>query len=239
MFVFWRQAHLQRGATLPGYALILMFVAIGAMGSLAMLGSSVDQNMGNLSSSMQSVEAASTFLEDDFSGEGGLLWQQIWGKWKIDKHGRFKSKKKWAKAVTFLDGNDYQFSLDLQTLSKKYKHMWDVSRVVFRFQDPKNYYALVPKRDGTLELAKMQDGVWHPWLNHAYTGANPNKSHNYQVRIVGNHISVWQDGLRLIDYTDPNPVPSGGIGVTNSNSRGRFDNVKIQVYDPSFLPDVD
>jgi hypothetical protein len=142
-----------------------------------------------------------------------------------------KSKKKWAKAVTALSGSDYQFSLDLQTLSKKHKHIWDVSRVVFRFQDPSNYYAVVPKRDGTLELAKMQNGVWHPWLNSAYTGADPTKPHNFQVKVVGSKISVWQDGIPMMEYSDPNPIPSGGIGVTNDNSRGRFDNVKIQVFE--------
>jgi len=35
----------------------------------------------------------------------------------------------------------------------------------------------------------------------------------------------------MMEYSDPNPIPSGGIGVTNDNSRGRFDNVKIQVFE--------
>ena len=225
------------GATLVDYALILMFVAIAALSGLILLGGGISNGMEEVSGSLAlpAGEATKPALHsEDFSDKKNLSmqWEQIWGKWRVDKQGWFRSGKKWAKAVTFLESPDYEFSLDLQTLSKRGKHIWDVSRVVFRFQDPKNYYALVPKRDGTLELAKMQNGQWKPWLTAAYTGANPTEPHRFRVNVQGNDISVWQDGIPVFHYVDPDPIPSGGIGVTNDNSRGRFDNVEVKVFQP-------
>lgn len=118
--------------------------------------------------------------------------------------------------------------MDVQTLKPGNK-IWRVTRVVFRFQDTDNYYAIVPKTDGTVELAKMQNGKWRPWLAYAHVGIDPTQPHNYKVRVVGNQIQVWVDGQPVIQYTDPNPIPEGGIGVSNDHSQGAFDNVQVQM----------
>ncbi|RME48249.1 MAG: hypothetical protein D6791_03805 [Chloroflexi bacterium] len=222
----------ETGATIVDYALILGLIAAAAIGGLIAVGGGLDVSLAAIGDNLADAPAEVADTVEQYFDQNDLDWDFIWGKWKQNKKGWMYSKQKWAKAVARLTGSDYEFSLDLQT-TRTGKDIWDVSRVIFRFQDPKNYYALVPKKDGSLELAKMQNGKWIPWLKNVYTGANPKKPHNFKVRVVGNNIQVWQDGRYIFDYTDPNPIPTGNVGVTNDDSRGRFSNLQVTVYNPA------
>ncbi len=212
------------GQGLTEYILILVLLVISVIGAVALFGEQIGLHMTTALDPFQG-DSDSTYY-DDFNGTSNLDWQFIWGKWE-NEDGRMVSNKRWAKAVAAVGGPDYTYSVDLQTLQPGQRHIWEVSRVVFRFQSTENYYALVPKTDGVLELAKMQDGQWRPWLAYAKTGADPTQVHNYKVRVVGNHIQVWMDNQLYIDYQDPNPIPDGGVGVTNEQSSGAFDNVQV------------
>ncbi len=214
----------QSGQSLAEYGLILALVAIVALAVLIVLGNQTGLGIKRALDGFKG-EAAASFSEL-FDDEPSLEWQQIWGSWAIE-NGRFSSSDRWSKAVTAVPGSDYTFSMNLQTTNSAGSNIWDVSRVLFRFQDTNNYYAVVPKTNGILELAKMQDGRWHSWLAYANTGADPMQSQNYQVTVIGERIQVWQNGVLTIDYSDPAPIPDGGIGVGNDWSEGAFDNVEI------------
>lgn len=217
----------EHGQGITEYALILVILVVSVIGVVALFGEQMGIHFYRALQPFQGAtpQAETVTFRDDFEGAGDLDWQFIWGRWHR-KDGRLVSHARWSKAVAPVTGPDYTYSVDLQTL-RTGRRIWNVSRVVFRFQDTRNYYAVVPKTDGVLELAKMQDGRWRPWLAYARTDADPTQPHNYQVKVVGNHIQVWVDGNQYLDYQDPNPIPDGGIGVTNDHSYGAFDNVQV------------
>ncbi|RMG71867.1 MAG: DUF1080 domain-containing protein [Chloroflexi bacterium] len=221
-----RNRFAQSGQGLTEYALLLALVAVVVIAALTLLGDSTALGFKRTLDGFQGQ--LQTVYTDLFDEEPLLEWQQIWGRWTIE-NGRFTSSDRWSKVVTALPVDDYTFSLDLQTTATRGDNIWDVTRVVFRFADTDNYYAIVPKTDGVMELAKMQNGQWHSWLAYANTGADPLQSQNFQVTVEGAHIQVWQNGQLYIDYTDPNPIPSGGVGVSNDWSEGAMDNVQITV----------
>ena len=223
----WNADRREKGQGLVEYALIVALVAIVAIAALILLGKG---SRDAYETTLHAFEGSDTaeYLRDDFEGSSPFSWQSIWGAWQI-VNGQLTSTDRWSKAVAALPGPDYTFSLDMQTMESNGSYIWEVSCVVFRFQNTDNYYAVVPKTDGNLELAKMQNGQWRPWLAWAPTGADPMKMHNYQVEANGNRIQVWMDGVKYIDYTDPDPIPDGGIGVTNDGSVGAIDNVEVRV----------
>ncbi len=157
-----------------------------------------------------------------------LQWVFIHGKWVIDRDGTLYSRKKWAKAIAFVSEPDFDYTLDLKTDRPGLWHIWNVTRVVFRWKDEDNYYALVPKKDGVLELAKMQNGRWKPWLAWADIGVDPTRWQQYRVVTHGNNIQVYLNGTLVIQFYDPHPILGTGIGVTNDRSHGRIDNVRVK-----------
>jgi type II secretory pathway pseudopilin PulG len=132
-----------------------------------------------------------------------------------------------SKAIADVNGSNYTYSVDAQTLAKG-KATTDVGRILFHYQDEKNYYAIVPRSDGTLVLSKMQNGKLTQNLATATkTGIDPLQSHHYEVKIVGNTYTISVDGKQLINYKDTKPVSTGGVGVGNSNSTTEFGNAVV------------
>jgi|GEM_PF-3501722 len=53
--------------------------------------------------------------------------------------------------------------------------------------------------------------------------------YDLQVKMDGNHIEIYRDGEKVIDYTDNDPLPSGAYGVfTYSQAYGYFKDITIQ-----------
>lgn len=49
-----------------------------------------------------------------------------------------------------------------------------------------------------------------------------------QIKHQGARIQVFVDGSKLVDYTDPHPLPgSGSIGLYEEDSQVRFDSLAI------------
>ncbi len=132
-----------------------------------------------------------------------------------------------SKAIADVASSDYTYSVDVQTL-KKGTAAVDTGRILFHYQDEKNYYAVVPKSDGTIELEKMQNGKLTQNLVVAKkTGIDPLQSHHYEVKIVGNTYTVAVDGKQLLSYKDSKPITTGGVGVGNSKSTSAFGNAIV------------
>lgn len=147
------------------------------------------------------------------------------GSWR-QSEGRIVSSEPYGASVADVPFADYTASVRLQSTAVG-DAAWNVTRVVFRHQDANNYYAIVPNADGTLELAKMQNGQWVSWLASAQADIDPMQAHDYQVKVVGGRIEVFVDGVFQLSYTDSDPITSGGIGVINDASAGVAENFSV------------
>lgn len=242
-----------RGATATEYAVVLgaiVLVATGGLFALSRWSTSTLRNAATTASGNAQTESPATppapeppgtpppstppappvqpkgQLQDQFNDSGALNWESSNGNWS-EKDGALVSESRYATATTEVGWTDYSYTLDMQT-TKAGKSADNVTRALFRYQDSDNYYAVIPKTNGSIELAKMQDGNWRPTLAYAQVGLDPLQVHTYSVDVVGNQITVWADGKQYLSYTDPNPVQRGGVGVANERSTGVIDNVVVR-----------
>lgn len=240
---FW---ECESGTTQTEYAVLLSIIVAGVLFAVSSLGLYMYDSFGLMPEISQNEEPSKKpkepetpkekapptlvdLMADAFDGKGTMTWDSINGKWQ-QKNGTLSSNSRYAAAVANVPASDYVYSLDMQTTDSQGKTVWDVTRALFRYQDKDNYYAVVPKSDGMIELAKMQNGEWRPWLGYATTGLNPTQMQNYQVVAKGNTIQVWANGQQYIEYVDPNPILTGGVGAVNSASKGTIDNVKVSTW---------
>ncbi len=106
---------------------------------------------------------------------------------------------------------------------------WNVGRLLFRYQDANNYYALLLHNNagGTLELAANKAGVWSPGLASVNTNLDEAAWHNFRILVRGANIRVWVDGVEYVNYTDGTPVNSGKVGMVGDVSTARLDDVSV------------
>ena len=104
---------------------------------------------------------------------------------------------------------------------------WEVGWVLFRFTDLENYYWFMLKTNG-FELGKKQGSDTQIFL---VTGALPaaavGQERQIQVRTDGPRIQVAVDGQAVVDYTDPNPLGAGSVGLYEEDAQARFDSLSI------------
>lgn len=225
------------------YALIILLMAGLTIAALWLLGGGVRNALARLFQPVPDGEAAPAIEEmptpsgaagsffialvDDFIDQAGLNWNISKGNWLV-KDGLFQSSGQGSLAWVNVPLPDYTYAVDLVTLKSGKKSTDQVTQAVVRFQDEKNYYAIIPNQNGIIELAKMQNGVWYPSLAVAHVGVNPEKVNALQVKVSGSQIEVNLNGTLVIRYDDPSPIPSGGAGAVNNGSAGAIDNVRIE-----------
>lgn len=235
----------ERGQSVLEYALIILLMAGLTILALWFLGGGVRDALARLfqqptsggeepnpiveetPSPMDSPGDFFIALVDDFLDKAGLDWNIANGNW-LAKDGLFQSAGQGSLAWVKVPLPDYTYSVDLITLKSGKKSASQVTQAVVRFQDEKNYYAIIPNTNGIIELAKMQNGVWYPSLAVASVGVNPEKMNALQVKVSGSQIEVSLNGTLVIRYNDPSPIPSGGAGAVNNGSAGAIDNVRIE-----------
>ncbi len=213
------------GANIAEYALIIGLIALAGIGGLTALGGHVSSLLGNAAENTASSDSGPAYY-DNFDGEGNLKWHRS-GRWK-QCDGALCGTSRWGYAVAG-DKNltDYDYSVRVKTDARHGHAIWNVTRILFRFHNRSNYYALVPKTDGVLELAKREHGRWKPWLAYGKGFGDPMQWHNYRVTVSGSSVKAYVDGKEILTYVDPHPIKSGRAGVINDNSSGRFDNVSL------------
>jgi photosystem II stability/assembly factor-like uncharacterized protein len=92
--------------------------------------------------------------------------------------------------------------------------------------------------DGRYFLHFGQDGAflaksYNNWSQTANLAAMPNKPNNNQwyvlkIEVSGGSIKVYLDDVKVIDYTDPTPLPSGAIAFeTLDDSTVYFDDIQV------------
>ncbi len=228
----WKQ---ETGASLAEYALIIAVLALAGVGGLVAMGGNVSDLLNRSSENVaadQTGDGETPSYYDNFDGHGNLSWK-FYKKWHkcdggICRSGHYRD---WALAGE-KTWSDYEYTARLKT-DRAGKHNWNVARLVFRFQNPNNYYYLVPNKDGRLELAKHQNGKWKTWLASASDYGDPTAWHQYKIRVVGNTITVYADGKQMLRYVDPHPIPAGRVGAYMAGARGRYGDVRVQPVTPS------
>jgi hypothetical protein len=104
---------------------------------------------------------------------------------------------------------------------------WEVGWVMFHFRDLANYYYFILKTNG-FELGKKQGSDAQIFLS---TGALPGlvvgQRYRIQVWMQGARIRVSVDGAQVLDFTDPNPLPAGAVGLYEEDSRASFDSLAV------------
>jgi hypothetical protein len=154
-------------------------------------------------------------------------FRAIGGTWS-EVNGGLQGSGTSSKAIADVIGSDYVYSVDLQTLVKG-KSATDIGRVVFQYQDEKNYYAIVPRSDGSIGLDKMQNGrLTQNLARVTKTGIDPLQLHHYEVKVVGSTYAVSVDGKTLLTYTDSKPLTAGDVGVANQKSTSAFTNAVVR-----------
>ena len=163
---------------------------------------------------------------DSFDGSGNIHWTSSYGTWASSKQ-VFTSSDNYAKVIGDISFPNYDFSTDVQTVKTMGSDIWDVTMVLFRVQDANNFYAVMIKTDGVVELAANRNGKWQGWISITATKFSPFDNHTFRVKAFGDHIQVFIDNKKEVDYRDPSPILSGGIGFANNNSIGLVDNVEV------------
>lgn len=163
---------------------------------------------------------------DQFDGRGNIPWLNRSGTWAA-KNQYFTSSDSYSQVTASIPFDSYDFSADVQTVQSMGSNNWDVTMVLFRVQDANTYYAVMLKKDSVVELASNRGGQWHGWLSVTSTRLSAFDNHTFRIKAFGNHIQVFIDGRKYVDYRDSDPISSGGIGFTNNNSIGRVDNVTV------------
>ena len=104
---------------------------------------------------------------------------------------------------------------------------WEVGWVMFRFRDLENYYYFIVKPNG-YELGKKHGSDDQIFLA---TGEAPTltlgRRHAVRLVVAGPRIRAWVDGAPVLDFTDPNPLPGGAVGLYEEDARVTFDSVTV------------
>ncbi|MDC8758297.1 hypothetical protein [Janthinobacterium fluminis] len=107
---------------------------------------------------------------------------------------------------------------------------WEVFWIFFNYTPTSagkntNYFLLKPNG---VELGKAFDGIGQTFL---YTGPASatalRVSNNYVVEKIGNHVTVYINGVRASDYTGALYDVAGSIGLYTEDARVRITNVQV------------
>jgi hypothetical protein len=156
-----------------------------------------------------------------FRANGATLWSQVPTSPELTHSALITTKRTWR---------DQTISFTQTTLSQlrtgSAPNVWEVGWVMFRFRDLENYYYFIPKPNG-FELGKKHGSDTQIFLA---TGELPRvavgQSSKIVVKAEGARIRAWVDGVRIVDFTDPNPLlGQGSVGLYEEDSQVQFTSV--------------
>ncbi|VVB55732.1 Uncharacterised protein [uncultured archaeon] len=142
-------------------------------------------------------------------------------------------------AISTQTFSNFEFVTDVKTVRQLRQNTspnpWEVSWIMFRFTDLTHYYYFTVKTNG-IELGKYDGGQEVVDQKILYTTETPTVTigtwSTWKINVVGNHIIVYVDGVKVVDYIDKtmsNQLKSGSIGMYNEDALVNFDNVKFRL----------
>lgn len=116
-----------------------------------------------------------------------------------------------------------------QTRQGSAPNTWEVAWVLFRMGDLGNCYYFLVKPNGA-ELGKLVGGSQVFLATTDSPQLTIGQWNHWTIKTVGNQVTIWVDGVAVIDHIDYNAAPiiqSGVVGLYNEDARVHFDNVRI------------
>ncbi len=134
--------------------------------------------------------------------------------------------------------HDYSFTVQMklqqQLRQNSPPNPWETGWLLFRYQSRDRSYFLAHKTNG-LELGKLvpPKGTGQVFLA-TTTGppAEPGRWYDYRIDVHGPTIQVYVDEKLQITYTDPEPIPSGGVGLYTEDAHVYFRHPSISEIPP-------
>jgi hypothetical protein len=183
--------------------------------------------------------AAATLLLAPAANAAAGQWQYWWGQVTFVKNGVTLSSEVPTDPATTHSAlvtskstwGDQTISVATTTLQQlrvgSPPNPWEVGWVMFHFRDLHDYYYFILKTNG-FELGKKQGSDAQIFL---VTGDAPKLAvgTRYQlgIQVQGARIRVSVNGAQVLDYTDPNPLPAGSIGLYEEDSTVHFDSLSV------------
>jgi hypothetical protein len=123
---------------------------------------------------------------------------------------------------------DYTFaarmSLRQQVRQNSPPNEWEAGWLLFRYINEARSYYLIHKTNG-IELGKLVPprGEGQVFLvTKPRPHAVPGRWYDYRIEVRGANIKVYIDDKLHIDYTDPNPILRGGVGLYTEDAYVHF-----------------
>ena len=123
---------------------------------------------------------------------------------------------------------DYTFEtrmkLQKQLRQNSPPNEWEAGWILFRYMGEARSYYLAHKTNG-IELGKLvpPEGEGQIFLvTKSEPRAVPGRWYDYRIEVRGANIKVYVDDKLEIDYTDPNPIPRGSVGLYTEDAHVRF-----------------
>ncbi len=134
------------------------------------------------------------------------------------------------------DWRDYEYTLEARKLSGNEGFL-----ILFRVRSEKDFYwCNLGGWNNTLhslERGKSGEGRWHRVGPSVRGSIKRGRWYRIKIRCEGSHISVWLDGKKLIDFTDPEGHLQGCVGIGTWATKAAFRNVKVKALDGRVLLD--
>lgn len=179
-------------------------------------------------------------LGDNFSSFNSNNWSYRWGAIATE-NGELSLKSQPPTTISETHsalvtskkaGSNYRFETDVATLDQLRQNnspnTWEIAWVLFRFQDLTRYYYFILKPNG-FELGKKHGSDGQIFL---VTGENfkleLNKRYRWKILTKEANIQIFINEIKIIDYTDPDPILNGSIGLYEEDSLVQFDNVLLE-----------
>jgi hypothetical protein len=126
------------------------------------------------------------------------------------------------------DWRDYTFAarmnLQQQLRQNSPPNEWETGWLLFRYVGEARSYYLIHKTNG-IELGKLVPprGEGQIFLvTKPRPRAVPGRWYDYRIEVRGANIKVYIDDKLQIDYTDPNPILRGGVGLYTEDAHVHF-----------------
>jgi hypothetical protein len=203
---------------------------------------------------VKNIEGTKDLLKDDFSGDKKHNDDGPINDWTIVDEGNIDGPSKWSVVrgevvessnihgpdVSAVDNRkgtfayydkrnafswkDYTFSTTLRSTDN------DGMGLMFRYQDPDNYYKLELDNERKFyKLFKVVDGVETTLAHAAKPGFTPGANFELKIKVVGNQIQAYQDGIEIFGVPVTDDTHSKGTIALYAweNQNTYFDDVMV------------
>jgi hypothetical protein len=177
---------------------------------------------------ISNVNAATHLIHDDFKGKLDQHWQikqldaYTQDGWAVlNNPGGYPYRDAFIIRGEGCSWSDYHLKTHFFAEGPTY-----VAEVLFRVQDfnpwtTGTFYRLevfTPLTGGDytnrISLLKVVNNVYYTLIDsYSQEGVVNEQDNLLDIKVIGGRIRAWVNGTKIVDYTDPHPIRTGGIGL--------------------------